>query len=43
MKKYEGPPKPIPTHREAISDKAELIIFVVLAIFFVALLMLEVI
>ncbi len=43
MKKYKGPPEPIPTHREAISDKAELIIFVVLAIFFVALLMLEVI
>jgi|Laugrespbdmm15sn_2_1035079.scaffolds.fasta_scaffold42425_2 hypothetical protein len=43
MKKYKGPPEPIPTHREIISDKAELIIFVVLAIFFVALLMLEVI
>ena len=30
--KYKGPPKPIPTHREIISDKAELIIFAVLAI-----------
>ena len=43
MKRYTGPARGIPTHREIISDKAELIIFVVLAIFFVALLMLEVI
>ena len=32
MKKYEGPPEPIPTHREIISDRAEAIIFFVLAI-----------
>ena len=32
MKKYKGPPEPIPTHREIISDKAEAIIFIVLAI-----------
>lgn len=30
--KYQGPPKPIPTHRELISDRAELIIYAVLAI-----------
>lgn len=30
--KYTGPPKPIPTHRELISDRAELIIYAVLAI-----------
>jgi len=30
--KYKGPPKPIPTHREPISDKAEAVIFIVLAI-----------
>lgn len=41
MPKYEGPPKPIPTHRELISDKAELIIFLLLAIFVVAFLFLE--
>ena len=31
--KYKGPPKPIPTHREPISDKAEGVIFLLLAIF----------
>lgn len=41
MPKYEGPPKPIPTHRELISDKAELIIYILLAIFVVAFLFLE--
>jgi hypothetical protein len=38
MKKYEGPAKPIPTHREPISDRAELIWFVVLAVVFVVIL-----
>lgn len=42
-KPYQGPPKPIPTHREPISDRAELIIFLLLAAFFVVLLLLEVI
>ena len=32
MPKYTGPAKPTPTHREIISDKAETIIFIVLAI-----------
>lgn len=31
-RKYKGPPKPIPTHREIISDKAEAVFFVVMAI-----------
>ena len=43
MKKYEGPPEPIPTHRETISDRAEAIIFVILAVVFVLFLILEVI
>ena len=43
MKKYEGPPEPIPTHREIISDKAELIIYAVLAVVFILFLVLEVI
>jgi hypothetical protein len=38
MKKYEGPAKPIPTHREPISDRAELIWYVVLAVVFVVIL-----
>lgn len=33
--------KPIPTHRELISDKAELIIFVMFAIFMAVYLWLE--
>jgi hypothetical protein len=37
MKKYTGPPKPIPTHREPISDRAELIWFVVLAVVFIVI------
>jgi hypothetical protein len=41
--KYTGPPKPIPTHRELISDKAEEIIFILLAVVFVLFLVLEVI
>jgi hypothetical protein len=35
MKKYNGPAKPIPVKREIISDRAELIWFVVLAVVFV--------
>jgi hypothetical protein len=38
MKKYTGPAKPIPTHREPISDRAELIWYVVLAVVFVVIL-----
>jgi hypothetical protein len=30
--KYKGPPKPIPTYREPMSDKALAIWFVVLAV-----------
>jgi hypothetical protein len=41
MPKYTGPSKPLPTHREIISDKAELVIFVLFAIFMVAFLFLE--
>jgi hypothetical protein len=40
MKKYEGPAKPIPTHREPISDRAELIWYVVLAVVFVVVMVL---
>jgi hypothetical protein len=40
MKKYEGPAKPIPTHRETMSDRAELIWYVVLAVVFVVILFL---
>jgi hypothetical protein len=40
MKKYTGPAKPIPTHREPVSDRAELIWFVVLAVVFVVILFL---
>lgn len=39
--KYKGPAKPIPTHRELISDKALAVIFILLAIFMVAFLFLE--
>lgn len=39
--KYDGPPKPIDTHREIISDRAEIIIYVLLAIFLAVLLYLE--
>jgi hypothetical protein len=41
MKKYTGPARGIPTYREPISDKAELVIFILLAIFMVAFLFLE--
>jgi len=40
-RKYKGPPKPIPTHREIISDKAEAVIFILLAIVAAAILYLE--
>ena len=41
MKKYEGPAKPIPTHRELITDKAERVIFLLLAIVAAVILYLE--
>ncbi len=31
-RKYTGPARGIPTHREIISDKAEAVIFIVMAI-----------
>jgi hypothetical protein len=40
MKKYKGPAKPIPTHREPVSDRAELIWYVVLAVVFVVIMVL---
>ena len=41
MRKYKGPPKPIPTTREIITDKAERVIFILLAIFLVVFLFLD--
>ena len=41
--KYKGPAKPIPTHREPMSDRAELIWYVVLAVIFILFLVLEVV
>jgi hypothetical protein len=41
MPKYKGPAKPIPTHREPMPDRAELIWYVVLAAFLVIFLYLE--
>jgi hypothetical protein len=41
MKKYTGPAKPIPTHREPISDRAELIWFAVLFVVFVVIMVLD--
>lgn len=38
---YKGPAEPIPTHRELISDRAELIIFLLLAIVAAVILYLE--
>ena len=38
---YKGPAEPIPTHRELISDKAETIIFILLAIVAAVILYLE--
>jgi hypothetical protein len=40
MKKYTGPAKPIPTHREPVSDRAELIWFVVLFVVFILIMVL---
>ena len=40
-KKYTGPAKPIPTHIELISDRAERVIFLLLAIFLAVYLYLE--
>lgn len=39
--KYRGPAKPIPTHIEIVSDKAERIIFLLLAIYMAIFLWLE--
>ena len=39
--KYTGPPKPIPTKVEIVSDKAERIILLLLAIFLAVFLYLE--
>jgi hypothetical protein len=39
--KYQGPPKPIPTHREPMSDRAELIWFVVLFVVFILIMVLD--
>jgi hypothetical protein len=41
MRKYNGPARPIPTHIEIVSDKAERIIFLLLAIFMAVYLYLE--
>jgi hypothetical protein len=40
-KAYTGPAKPIPTHVELITDKAERVIFLLLAIFMAVYLYLE--
>jgi hypothetical protein len=39
--KYKGPAKPLPTHIEIVSDKAERLIFLLLAIFMAVYLYLE--
>ena len=39
--KYKGPPKPIPTYREPLSDRALAIWLIVLAAFLVIFLYLE--
>jgi hypothetical protein len=39
--KYQGPAKPLPTRVELISDKAERVIFLLLAIFMAVYLWLE--
>jgi hypothetical protein len=41
MKRYKGPAKPLPTHVEIVSDKAERLIFLLLAIFMAVFLYLE--
>jgi hypothetical protein len=40
-RKYKGPAKPIPTHTEIVSDKAERIIFLILAIVLAVILYVE--
>jgi hypothetical protein len=39
--KYTGPVRPIPTHTELVSDKAELVAFLLLAIYLAVFLYLE--
>jgi hypothetical protein len=39
--KYKGPAKPLPTRIEIVSDKAERVIFLLLAIFLAVLLYVE--
>lgn len=39
--KYKGPAKPVPTHIEIVSDKAERIIFLLLAVYLAVFLCLE--
>jgi hypothetical protein len=41
MKKYEGPPKPIPTYREPLPDSMLALWFAALAAFLVIFLYLE--
>lgn len=41
MTKNTGPSKPTPTHREIISDRAEIIIFILLAVVAAVILYLE--
>ena len=41
MRKYTGPARGIPTYREPISDKAEAVIFILLAIFMAVFLYLD--
>lgn len=41
MPKYTGPAKPLPTKVEIVSDKAERIIFLLLAVFLAVYLFLE--
>ena len=41
MRKYKGPARGIPTHREIISDKAEAVFFIVMAIVATVILYLE--
>lgn len=40
-RRYKGPAKPIPTHTEIVSDKAERIIFLILAIVLAVILYVE--
>jgi hypothetical protein len=40
MPKYQGPPKPIPTERESMSDKALAIWFAVLFVVFIVIMVL---